>query len=191
MPHINELKDSKYLKKEDAGKGILLTVQSCVQENLAMQGQPPDMKWVLYFNETDKGMVLNPTNGQLIAQFLGEHTDLWIGRQIVLYNDPTIQFQGRLTGGIRVRAPRGPQPSQMHGQPVGYQQPPPVQHQQPQQPYPSHLLPSQQHAPPPGPLQPYNPPPVHPASRPEPNPPPEQPYTPGSEAGPADDDVPF
>jgi hypothetical protein len=37
-------------------------------------------------------------------------TDDWIGRKITLYLDRTVEFQGRVTGGIRIRAPR-PEPT--------------------------------------------------------------------------------
>ncbi len=52
-------------------------------------------------------MVLNNTNAQIIAMILkSEETDDWIGKQIVLYDDPNVSFGGKLVGGIRVRAPR-------------------------------------------------------------------------------------
>ena len=58
-------------------------------------------------NECDKPMVLNSTNGQIIAQITGsDDTDHWTGHKIVLYNDPNITFAGKLTGGIRARAPK-------------------------------------------------------------------------------------
>ena len=43
----------------------------------------------------------------VIAGFLGDDTDAWTGRKIVLY--PTqADFQGRLTDCIRVRPPKSP-----------------------------------------------------------------------------------
>ncbi len=66
------------------------------------------MKWCMAFNEVEKPMVLNSTNGQIIAAITGsEETDNWIGKKIVLYDDPNVSFGGKLVGGIRVRAPRG------------------------------------------------------------------------------------
>ena len=108
MPNISVIKDSKYLTKNDCGTGILVTVGECTQENLAQAGQPEENKWILHFAEPEcKPMVLNSTNAQIIAQILGsEQTEDWQGSKIVLYEDKTIQFQGRLVGGIRVRAPR-------------------------------------------------------------------------------------
>ena len=106
--NINQLKESKFLKKEDCGKGILVTIKGVTQENIAKEGVEPEYKWVLHFDETEKPMVLNSTNGQLIAAILkSDESDDWTGHKIVLYHDPNVSFGGKLIGGIRVRAPRG------------------------------------------------------------------------------------
>jgi hypothetical protein len=105
--NINQLKQSAYLKKEDVGTGVIATITGLAEVNVAMEGKPPDMKWVLHFEEADKPMILNTTNAEIIAKILGsEETDNWTGKKIVLYNDPNITYQGKLVGGIRVRAPR-------------------------------------------------------------------------------------
>jgi len=114
MASINDLKSSKFLKKEDVGEGILLTIRALTQENVAKEGVEPEMKYTLHFEEVDKPLVLNSTNGQIIAQFTGISENIetgWIGKQVVLYTDPNITFQGKLVGGIRVRAPKNAQVS--------------------------------------------------------------------------------
>lgn len=100
---------SRFLTKEDCGKGMLVTIEGDVfQENMAMQGQPPEMKWCINFKEVEKPLSLNHTNIELIAMATGsKETSHWNGRQVVLFDDPTIMFRGALTGGIRVRAPKG------------------------------------------------------------------------------------
>ena len=104
---IGEMKESKFLKKEDVGQGKLFTIASMEQQNVAMDDQPPEMKWVLHFHEVDKGIALNWTNIQLIAKAVGsEETNDWMGKKIVLYEDPNVSFGGKLVGGIRVRAPK-------------------------------------------------------------------------------------
>jgi hypothetical protein len=111
MASLNDLKSSKFLKKEDVGEGILVTISNLTQENVALDGAPPDMKFTLHFHEVEKPLVLNSTNGQIIGQITGISEDIetgWIGKQIVLYTDPNITFQGKLVGGIRVRAPKTP-----------------------------------------------------------------------------------
>ena len=107
MPNINEMKESKFLRKEDCGRGILVTITKCDQQNVAKEGAPPEMKWCLHFTEQEKPLVLNATNIQIIAAVCGsEETDGWIGKKIVLYHDPNVSFQGKLIGGVRARAPR-------------------------------------------------------------------------------------
>lgn len=106
MPDINTMKESRFLKKEDCGNGILLTIRSCEQINVAKDGAPEELKWCLNFEETEKPYVTNVTTRAVIAAFTGRpNTDNWGGAKIVLFNDPTVFFNGK-TGGIRARAPR-------------------------------------------------------------------------------------
>lgn len=107
MPSIHDLKTSKFLTKNEVNPPVLVTIGGYEQFNVAVQGAEPEMKWALKFHELEKPMVLNSTNGQLIAKITGaEDFDGWIGKQVVLYDDPNISFGGKVTGGIRVRAPK-------------------------------------------------------------------------------------
>ena len=107
MPKISEMRESKFLKKEDVGVGSLMTVESVEQHNVAKEGAEHEMKWCMSFVESDKPLVLNSTNIQVCAQVFGsEDTDDWTGKKIVLYNDPNVSYQGKVIGGIRVRAPK-------------------------------------------------------------------------------------
>lgn len=107
MPNVNEMIESKYLKKEDVGTGTLGTVAKFERVNIAKEGQSPEWKWALFVEELDKPLLLNSTNIRLLEMiFNSPDTDDWIGNKVVLYNDPSIQFQGKLTGGIRLRAPK-------------------------------------------------------------------------------------
>jgi hypothetical protein len=109
--NINQLKESKFLKKEDVGAGALMTITGLTQDNVAKEGADQELKWCLHFHETDKPLVLNSTNAQLIAAITKqEDTDNWIGHKIVLYVDPAVSFGGKIIGGIRVRAPRNQAP---------------------------------------------------------------------------------
>lgn len=106
--HVSQLKQSKFLTRGDVGSGILVTIREVHQENVAKEGAPEELRWCISFEEADKPMVLNSTNGQLIAQITkSDDTDNWAGQKIVLYDDPSVSFGGKLVGGIRVRAPRG------------------------------------------------------------------------------------
>lgn len=109
MPRIGEMIESKFLKKEDVGgeRGVLVTIASVQQANVAMPGADPEMKWALSFAELDKPMVLNSTNIHMCAKACGsDNTDDWMGKKVVLYEDPNVSFGGKLVGGIRLRAPK-------------------------------------------------------------------------------------
>ena len=105
---IGQMIGGKYLKKEDCDPPILATIERFAEENVAKEDQPEELKWVMYFSDNDKALVMNSTNLQLAAIAFGtQETDEWIGRQLVLYHDPNVSFGGKLVGGVRVRAPSG------------------------------------------------------------------------------------
>jgi len=111
--NINQLKNSNFLKKEDIEPPRLVTISDCTEVNVAKEGAPEELRWALHFKELEKPMILNSTNGQIIAKITGsEESDDWDGHKIVLYHDPNVSFGGKLVGGIRVRAPKaGSKPS--------------------------------------------------------------------------------
>ena len=106
---IGEMKESKFIKKEDVGEaGKNLTIRELKHENVAGENSAEDMKYVLYFKEAQKGVVLNWTNIQMAAKLCGsEDSDDWVGKQIQLYEDPNISFGGKIVGGIRFRKATG------------------------------------------------------------------------------------
>lgn len=110
MPNIkNEISESRFLSKADCNPPILVTINHAEKVNIAQEGQGLDLRWTLFFDGHEKGLIIKPINYQLIAQITGsEDTDHWTGHKIVLYVDPTIQMQGKLVGGVRVRAPKKP-----------------------------------------------------------------------------------
>ena len=127
--NVNDLGSSSYLKKDDVMPDKLVTINGCGMENMAMDGQPREMKMVIHFDEFEKGLACNVTNARVIAAILGaDDTDDWIGRKVVLYNDKTITFQGKVTGGIRVREPKNqpkPAPSEPAPSTASYNEPDP------------------------------------------------------------------
>lgn len=105
--HISQLKQSRFLTRAEVGRGALVTIKEIYQDNVAKEGAPEELRWCIAFDELEKPMVLNSTNGQIIAQITkNEDTDHWVGHKVVLYDDPSVSFGGKLVGGIRVRAPR-------------------------------------------------------------------------------------
>ncbi len=107
---ISEAYPSKYLKAADLdGQDRTVSIRACVQEELG-QGSEMEVKPVLYFDGGQKGLVLNKTNAQAIAEDYGDDTEAWAGREIVLFIQK-VTFQGKLTPAIRVRVQNNaPQP---------------------------------------------------------------------------------
>ena len=112
MPNLNDLKQSRFLTKEDCTPPIQVTIKGYESMNVAPESQSPEQKWCLHFHEAEKPLVLNSTNGQLIAQIVNQtygvannfgDFDSWIGKKVELWNDPSVGFAGKMTGGIRVR----------------------------------------------------------------------------------------
>lgn len=109
MTKISDMIESKFLKKDDVcgERGMLVTISSISQANVAMQGADPEMKYTLSFEEMDKPMVLNSTNIHNCAKACqSDDTDDWKGKKVVIYEDPNVSFGGKLVGGIRIRAQR-------------------------------------------------------------------------------------
>lgn len=107
--NVSDLKTSKFLKQADVGPGLKVTISHLSQENVAPEGVEPQEKTCVWFNELEKPLVLNSTNGQIIGQITGAMEDIeesWKGKIIVLFADPNVSYGGKLVGGIRVRAAR-------------------------------------------------------------------------------------
>jgi hypothetical protein len=96
--------NSKYLTKDDVGEdGIVLTIKGFRMETLKSDDGEED-KTVLHFMEDVKPMVLNRTNAQLVGVATGAKTAGEArGKQIVVFNDPTVSFGGKITGGLRIK----------------------------------------------------------------------------------------
>ena len=107
MPKTSEMRESKFLKQTDVSAPVLWTVRGLERHNVAKEGAEPEYKWCLGFEECDKPLVLNSTNIQLCERiFASDDTDHWNGKKVVLYVDPNVSYGGKITGGIRVRAPK-------------------------------------------------------------------------------------
>ena len=94
---------SKYWKADDLPEGgKVFKIEGLDVEKIGIEKKE---KYVLRFVKQDKSLVLNPTNWDLIAAFLGGDSDDWRGGLIVLYPTETT-FGGKTVSCIRVRRPR-------------------------------------------------------------------------------------
>jgi hypothetical protein len=101
--------ESNWLKKEDVTMdGVLVTILGVKMEDIGGETKP-----VLYFDGGFyKPMVVNKTNGTLLIGLFGGESNAWSGRQIVVFHNPHVQFQGVTVGGLAVKPamtdPAGP-----------------------------------------------------------------------------------
>lgn len=87
------------------GKKVNQTMSHVNQEKLPNGKGGEEMKYVLYFKETKKGLVLNKTNVKRIIKIAGsDDTDDWKGKTICLYAEKVKAF-GETHDAVRVSAP--------------------------------------------------------------------------------------
>jgi hypothetical protein len=124
MVMISEAYPSNYLKAADLrGTTVRATISNVEMEKLGNDTRP-----VVYFQNKEKGLVLNKTNANNISLVYGDDTDDWIGKAIQLYPTMT-DYQGRSVECIRVKPVQGgrmPAPP-THRPNKATQEPPPVQ----------------------------------------------------------------
>ncbi len=103
VPKLNEMFPSRFLKASDIDDGadMVLTIDSLKMETLG-QGRDSQEKWVVFFKETAKGLVLNKTNTNVIAKLYGDDTDEWAGCKVALFATE-VQFKDEMVLSIRVR----------------------------------------------------------------------------------------
>lgn len=103
MPSMNDLFPSNYLKAADfAEEDATWTIKALREEKIG-QGRDADNKWILFFKEEKKGLVLNKTNANVLAKLFGDDTDDWVGQQVTLFATE-VQFKDEMVEAIRIRS---------------------------------------------------------------------------------------
>lgn len=97
----SQMVQSKFLKKEDFPQPEILTIRSVAIEEVGKG----DSRWVLYFNEKTKAVVLNITKIRQLETGFGDETDHWVGKKIKLSHDPTVMMGQQVVGGIKFTLP--------------------------------------------------------------------------------------
>lgn len=105
MALVKDMIQSKFLRKEDFDEDQVLTIKDCKLEQVG-KDDAPEERWVLYFRERDKGMVLNITTIRVLEATYGGDTDQWVGNKVMVYVDPNVSFGGKVVGGLRLRTPK-------------------------------------------------------------------------------------
>ena len=100
--NMAEAVSGEYMTKNDVTTtGMTATIAGITQEKV---GQEQEDKYALHFTGGFlKPMVLNKTNINILRALYGDNSDGWVGKQINVFNDPTISYGGQITGGVRLR----------------------------------------------------------------------------------------
>lgn len=109
MPKRDHFFKSKFLNADAdlTGGPLTLTIRA-VREDLI--GPEKQLKALVDFDETEKALVLNATNFDVISEICGdENTDAWAGHRITLFRGSAV-FGGKRVPAIRVR-PSKPAPA--------------------------------------------------------------------------------
>jgi hypothetical protein len=102
MANVNEMFPSRFFRAADVPKrGLTLVIENVTEEEVNGDGEGKQKKWALKFKNEDQLLVLNKTNGTILAEAFGPDTESWIGKAITLRTEK-VSFGGRLTDGIRV-----------------------------------------------------------------------------------------
>jgi hypothetical protein len=105
--------DAQYQKKEDLPEPVDTILLWVKEEKVTAPGKGTKPRLVAYCEGLSKGLVLNTTNCEILAQITGtDDPNEWKDVAIQLYVDPDVKYAGKKTGGIRIRKPPGAAPVQ-------------------------------------------------------------------------------
>jgi len=101
----SQMIQSKFLKKDDFPQPEVLSIKHCALEEVGRG----ESRWVLYFREKTKGIVLNVTKIKQLEAAYGDDTDNWTGRKVKVLHDPTVMMGAEVVGGIKFVLPSAAQ----------------------------------------------------------------------------------
>lgn len=89
----DELYPGRFIKAGDfKGKKPTMTIKRVIVEEL-VGDKGPQMKGVIFFEETDKHLALNKTNGLCLRAMFGREIPKWKGHRVTLFAAP---YEGEL-----------------------------------------------------------------------------------------------
>ena len=106
MPHYKKLFPSNYIRACDLeGRGdVTVTIRELhLDEVHNPETNEKETKPVLYFTKGTKGLILNVTNAETIAQLYGDDTDGWTGQRIALFLQRGVKAFGKVWDAVRIR----------------------------------------------------------------------------------------
>lgn len=128
MPNMDDVYGGNTLKAEDVPQDyrgtLLIESVTCHTFDNDKKGGAPEKKLVVRFKGAEKGLALNVTNANMLAEIAGTRDyDYWPGKRVVLYRTMT-DYAGKRVPALRLDHPA---PAQRGGLPPATPPPPPPQ----------------------------------------------------------------
>ena len=104
---LSDMFPRKYASGADLnGHTPTLIISHIEKEPMSAQpGKTPELKFVIYFEKTTKGIVLSRTLAEQIAAVVkSDDTDQWVGKKVTLFAQP-MKVAGKDRIAIRAKAP--------------------------------------------------------------------------------------
>lgn len=101
-----KLQNKDYLGECDfhPGEEKTVTIASITTSEVIGDGGKKSTKPIIKFAEPVKPLIANTINFKRITKLFGsKYIEDWIGKQIILYGDPSVKFGSETVGGVRVK----------------------------------------------------------------------------------------
>ena len=104
IEYFAQMKETPFLSWFDTSlEGEEVTIKGYESIEIEVKKDEYEKKWIVYFQEKEKGLVINKTNRNMLSQIFGGEVKQSIGKKITLYYRDDVEFQGRLTKGLRLK----------------------------------------------------------------------------------------
>lgn len=103
MPDYRSMYDKDYLGHWDLqGREVTVRIAKVTAGELTAQGGRKSKRPLVYFEGKEKALVLNATNGKVVAGLYGTMTEAWVGKEVTLY-PTTTSMGGETVECIRIK----------------------------------------------------------------------------------------
>ena len=104
LEYFDQMKESPFLSWFDLPEeGELITISHYEKIEIEKPNGEKEKKWAVYFQEKEKGLLLNNTNRNMLSEIFNGQVQHSLGQKIVLYYRDDIEFQGKVVKGLRLK----------------------------------------------------------------------------------------
>ena len=103
---LDQAYGGRFLQASDIGDKKIRTkiLRIRKEEMVDRETGKKKVRFVAFFENIDKGMILNATNKNVLVDALGKPPANWICASVGVFVDPNVTYGNKRTGGLRLRA---------------------------------------------------------------------------------------